>query len=146
MTTSALKLKNSEKVFAAYEPYFKNGISLLQQAKKGLKPKAVFEFIGLSGLSTQVVEIALNKNMKTFQNYRDKNTLLDAPTSEKLLKLFALYRKGTEVFGSVQAFTEWLSKPAFGIGNTVPQSIIDTNTGIDLIKEELVRIAYGDVA
>jgi putative toxin-antitoxin system antitoxin component (TIGR02293 family) len=72
--------------------------------------------------------------------------MLDAVTSEKLLKLFALYNKGSEVFGSLDAFTDWLSKPAYGIGSQIPQDIIDTMTGIDLIHDELVRIEYGDLA
>jgi putative toxin-antitoxin system antitoxin component (TIGR02293 family) len=84
--------------------------------------------------------------MKTFQNYRDKKAALDVITSEKLLKLFALYSKGAAVFGSIDAFTDWLSKPAYGIGNQVPQDLIDTMTGIDLIKDELIRIEFGDLA
>jgi putative toxin-antitoxin system antitoxin component (TIGR02293 family) len=134
------------KLLLKYEPYFRNSISLLGKAKKGLDAKAVFEFVSLSHLSQDMVESVLSKSMKTFQNYQGKKTLLDAPTSEKLLKLFALYNKGAEVFGSVDAFSEWLSKPAYGIGNKVPQDIMDTMTGLELINEELVRISYGDLA
>ena len=146
MATTISRKKDLEKVLEKYEPHFKNDIALLFQAKKGLKPQAVFDFIGLSELPHQLVEEVFNKSMKTFQNYLTKNTLLDASTSEKLLKLFALYQKGAEVFGSIEGFAEWLTKPAYGIGNVVPQTIIDTATGIDLINEELVRIEYGDLA
>jgi uncharacterized protein (DUF2384 family) len=75
-----------------------------------------------------------------------QNKLLNASTSEKLLRLYALYQRGLIVFGSAEAFTEWLMKPAFGIGNLVPLTILDTATGIKLINEELVRIANGDLA
>ena len=129
-----------------YEPFFQNNIILLQKAKTGLSPEAAFDFMLISELPGEQVEAALNKSIKTFQNYREKKANLDVTTSEKLLKLFALYSRGTTVFGSLDAFTEWLSRPAYGIGNQVPQTLLDTMTGIELINDELVRIEYGDLA
>src|SRR3712207_3390482 len=120
------------KLLLRYEPFFRNNISLLFKAKKGLSPQAVFDFIFISDLPVRLVELALNRSMKTFQNYKEKKTPLDAITSEKLLKLFALYSKGTEVFGSLDAFRDWLARPAYGIGSQVPQDLLDTVTGIDL--------------
>ena len=146
MPAAVDRRKGPEKVLSTYEPYFKDSISLLFRAKKGLKPEAVFDFMFISALSNEMIEAALNKTIKTFQNYKEKHTTLDAVTSEKLLKLFALYQKGSEVFGSTEAFSEWLSKPAYGIGNRIPQTIMDTMTGVDLIYEELIRIEYGDLA
>jgi putative toxin-antitoxin system antitoxin component (TIGR02293 family) len=143
---SSLKQRDPDKVLLKYKPGFKSTISILLHAKRGLEPDAVFDFILISDLSNNKVEFALNKSLKTFQNYKEKNMTLDAVTGEKLLKLFALYNKGAEVFGSVDAFSEWLSKPAYGIGNEIPENIMDTMTGIDLINEELVRIEYGDLA
>lgn len=86
------------------------------------------------------------ESMKTVQSHKHKNTVLDAATSEKLLKLFALYSKGVAVFGSVDAFTDWLSRPAYGLGNRVPDELLDTLTGVELIADELTRIEYGDLA
>ena len=132
-------------VLSKYEPFFQNNISLLYKAKKGLSPQAVFDFILLSDLPNEQVEAVLNKSIKTFQNYREKKTALNAITSEKLLKLFALYSKGIGIFGSIDAFRDWLSRPAYGIRVQVPQDMIDTITGIGLINEELIRIEYGDL-
>jgi putative toxin-antitoxin system antitoxin component (TIGR02293 family) len=146
MPGTLLKNRNAAKVLSRYEPFFQNNISLLSKAKKGLQPEAVFDFILISDLSNEQVETALNRSMKTFQNYKEKKTLLDTSTSEKLLKLFALYNEGAEIFGSLDAFTDWLSRPAYGIGKQVPRDLLDTMTGIDLITDELKRIEYGDLA
>jgi putative toxin-antitoxin system antitoxin component (TIGR02293 family) len=145
MATAIAKKKVLEKVLTKYEPYFRNDIVLLFEAKKGLKPQAVFDFISLSGFPDHLIEKVFCKSMRTFRNYKTKNSSLDASTSEKLLKLFALYKKGTDVFGSVDGFAEWLTKPAYGIGNITPQTIINITTGIDLVKEELARIGHGDL-
>ncbi len=146
MPGTPVKDRDAAKVLSRYEPFFQNNISLLFKAKKGLQPESVFDFIFISDLPNEKVEAALNKSMKTFQNYKDKKTVLDAITSEKLLKLFALYSKGAAVFGSIDAFASWLSRPAYGIGNQIPQDLMDTITGIDLINDELKRIEYGDLA
>lgn len=146
MTGAGAKSGHAIRVLSRYEPFFQNNIALLTKAKKGLSPEAVFDFMLVSELPNEQVESALNKSVKTFQNYREKKTALDAPTSEKLLRLFSLYRKGADVFGSLDAFSQWLSRPAYGLGNQVPQTLMDTITGLELIGEELVRIAYGDLA
>ena len=35
---------------------------------------------------------------------------------------------------------------AYGLGNQVPFTLMDTFTGISLIEEELIRIEFGDLA
>lgn len=146
MRETVKKYRDAAKALSRYEPFFQNNISLLSKAKKGLQVEAVFDFILISDLPNEQVEAALNKSMKTFQNYKEKKTILDTTTSEKLLKLFALYSKGAEIFGSIDTFSDWLSRPAYGIGKQVPQDLLDTMTGIDLITDELKRIEYGDLA
>src|SRR5438105_14700639 len=133
-------------VLSKYQGSFDNSIALLLSAKKGLKPEAVFDFISISQFSLSMVERLLSKTIKTFNNYKENNTLLDSTISEKLLKLFSLYNKGVSVFGSVEEFNKWIAEPAFGLGNQVPQNLLDTITGIELVAEELIRIEYGDLA
>lgn len=133
-------------ILSKYEKSFDNSISILLQAKKGLKAQAVFDFISISQFSNQLIEQLLKKTLKTFTTYKDQNTLLDSAVSEKLLKLFALYDKGISVFGTKEEFNKWIGEPAFGLGNQVPQTLLDTITGIDLVGEELARIEYGDLA
>lgn len=129
-----------------YAPYYASDFSILNKSKKGLRAEAFFDFVSLSGFSNDLLESTFNRSLKTFQNYKNNDTALDPEISEKLLKLFALYTRGITVFGNLSSFSEWLSKPAFGLGNLVPRQIIDTMTGIYLIDEELQRIEFGDLA
>ena len=133
-------------LLAKYEGSYDNSISLVLSAKKGLKAEAIFDFMQISLFSATLVEQLLNKTIKTFTKYKEQETLLDATVSEKLLKLFALYDKGAAVFGSIEEFNKWLAEPAFGLGNQVPQDLLDTISGIELVGEELTRIEYGDLA
>jgi hypothetical protein len=62
---------DSIRILSRYEPFFQNSITLLAKAKKGLSAEAVFDFMLISDLSNEHMETALNKSMKTFQNYRE---------------------------------------------------------------------------
>ena len=50
---------------------------------------------------------------------------------------------GYEVFGDPQIFNRWLKTPSEALGNVTPLSMMDTLYGIDEIKKEIGRIAYG---
>jgi len=133
-------------VMGTYQPYYLNQISLLTNSKKGLSAKAALDFISISGFSKEEFQETFKTTVKTIQNYATNDLKLDAALSEKLLKSFALFDKGMEVFGSGQAFHQWLNMPSYGLGNQVPFDLMDTITGISLIEEELIRIEFGDLA
>jgi len=129
-----------------YQSMYANDIALLTHSKKGLSAKAALDFIAVSGFSYQEFQEIFKTTVKTIQNYAMQNMKLDAALSEKLLKSFALFNKGIELFGSPRAFHDWLNTSAYGLGNEIPYNLLDTITGISLIEEELIRIEYGDLA
>jgi len=129
-----------------YQLMYANDIALLTHSKIGLNARAALDFISVSGFSYQEFQETFNTTVKTIQNYVSQGMKLDAALSEKLLKSFALFDKGIELFGSPGAFHDWLNTSAYGLGNEIPYNLMDTITGISLIEEELIRIAYGDLA
>jgi putative toxin-antitoxin system antitoxin component (TIGR02293 family) len=57
-----------------------------------------------------------------------------------------MHTKGQKVFGNPESFRRWLEKPAYGLDEQIPLDLLQTSGGIDLVMEELDRIAYGDLA
>ena len=88
----------------------------------------------------------LDVSYKTITRYQKENKKLSPLQSEFILKTIVLYNKGEKVFGTNESFSNWLNKPAFGMGNRVPKTFITTVTGINYILDELNRIAHGDLA
>ncbi len=88
----------------------------------------------------------LDVSYKTITRYQKENKKLSPLQSEFILKTIVLYNKGEKVFGTNESFINWLNKPAFGMGNRVPNTFITTVTGINYILDELNRIAHGDLA
>jgi putative toxin-antitoxin system antitoxin component (TIGR02293 family) len=97
-------------------------------------------------LLIQQEEIAqiLHVSSKTLRNYEMERKKLNPTTSEQVLKLQRMADKGKEVFGDPKAFLRWLQTPAYGLEHQIPMQLLQTSGGIDLIIEELDRIAYGD--
>lgn len=129
-----------------YRPLYANPVAILSNAKHGLAATAAIDFLNLSGFTQTEFQATFKTTVKTIQNYATQQLKLDSVLSEKLLKAFALFEKGIEVFGSAQAFHDWLNQPAFGLGGALPYDLMDTITGIMLIEEELIRLEYGDLA
>jgi putative toxin-antitoxin system antitoxin component (TIGR02293 family) len=135
-----------EDTMVHYQVMYANPVSLLSNSKKGLSAKAALDFISISGFTYDEFQETFKTTVKTIQNYAAQKLKLDASLSEKLLKCFALFKKGIEVFGSAKAFHQWLNTASYGLGNQIPYTLMDTFTGISLIEEELIRIEYGDLA
>lgn len=75
---------------------------------------------------------------------KKKNTeKFDSQISERLVFLNDVLGYGREVFDDKDNFNEWLRTPSEAFGNVTPLSLMDTLYGIDEVKKEIGRIAYG---
>lgn len=144
--SAAIDNPNVQKVLKKYEKKYDNNISLFMSSKKGLEPQAAFDLIAITLLTGPMIESILYVTLKTLSNYKQRKTHLNAAMSEKVLSIFALYKKGISIFGSVEEFNKWMEAPAYGLGGQRPNNLLDTMTGINLISEELTRIEYGDLS
>ena len=129
-----------------YNTLNKSQKSIIEKSLEGLTSSAVEDFISISDCSAIFVSDVLDITTKTLHKYLKEDTKLTRTQSEKILKLIKLYEVGLEVFGNIKAFNEWLDKPSYGLSRLVPRDIIKLSTGIDLVEDELMRIAYGDFA
>ncbi|QKG52433.1 antitoxin Xre/MbcA/ParS toxin-binding domain-containing protein [Hymenobacter sp. BRD67] len=131
---------------ASLEEVLTDAFALVMQARSGVPAKTAFAVANLLQLSTDELADLLHTTTKTLRTYREANKRLAPAASEQVLKLLALARQGSEVFGEPTAFRRWLAKPAYGLDNQLPLSLLQTSGGIDLVAEEVSRIAYGDFA
>lgn len=131
-------------VLYKYKANNNDKLALITKASTGLNANSFFELAEISGINKESLAGFLNLSLKTFNRYYKENKKLNPVNSEQILKFFMLYNKGTEVFGTINAFNNWLHKPAFGLGNLTPYSFLSTISGIDLIYNELINIEFGD--
>mgnify|MGYP000353694700 FL=1 len=64
--------------------------------------------------------------------------------SENVVKLAELYEIGLSAFdNNSESFVTWLDSPIPALNNDKPIHLLSSSLGIDLVKEELLRIEYG---
>ena len=131
---------------SVYQKFYKSDVVLIAAAKAGVSSHAISDLMGLSGKQVDEIASLLYVTTRTVRNYQHENKKLPVLQSEQLLKLYALYDKGIETFGSADAFNGWLSKSAYGLSNEIPNNLLLTSTGIKMVMDELIRIQHGDFA
>jgi putative toxin-antitoxin system antitoxin component (TIGR02293 family) len=140
------KLKKDTNLLLKYKNNINDSFALVHEANKGVNSEEFFKFAKLSEQNPSTLSRYLNISLKTLTRYRRGRKKLSPDKSEQLLKWFALYLKGLSIFGEMDSFNNWLNKKAYGLGNIIPITLLNTSTGIELILDELKRIEFGDLA
>lgn len=137
----------ASQILKKYRKSIKDDYSIVKMSNAGVDAKVFFDLVELSGINRNILaEDIFDVSVKTMLRYHKENKKLNARQSEVALKLLSLIDKGIQVFSSIESFMSWLRKPALGLGNQNPIILMNTNTGIDLVEEELIRIEFGALA
>ena len=86
----------------------------------------------------------LNISVKTFREYKKPKSTFKENVKEQVLLLLSLMKHGTEIFGSMKEFDNWLNRENFYFDSKSPASFINTITGIRFIDDKLTAMEYGD--
>lgn len=124
--------------FIAGSGYF----DFIQLSRSGIIKEALLNLSRQLSFSLSELAQVVHVSERTLQRYAD-DAKLSADTSERAILLSQLYQRGTEVFGQLENFKEWMrtSLPAFNY--QTPISLLDTTFGFQLIQDELGRIEHG---
>lgn len=83
----------------------------------------------------------------TYNKKKRDNDLLSGRDSEVVLVLTELLDFGLEVFNNeAEKFQRWLKKPNISLGGATPESLFDSLTGIQEVRNSLNRLEHGNLA
>ena len=85
----------------------------------------------------------LNVSERTIQRYKREKKKFDSIHTERLLLIMLLFKKGIEVFGSTSNFITWINTQNISLGGIEPMSLLDNSFGINMVKNELLKIEHG---
>lgn len=119
--------------------------TLINNAHQGIEVSYFDRLLEKTGIGKGVLASLLGVDPRTIDNYRKSNKRFDTLEGELLLKLDGLFDFGEEVFEEMSEFMEWLSKNSVGLENRRPLDLLSTSTGVDLVRDELMRIEHGYV-
>ena len=115
-------------------------------ARRGISGREIQDMVNEKLTTTKELAYVLGVNERTVRTYQREQSELSPQQSEQLLKYNRLLFRGKEIFGSEDAFKRWLHKPAYGLDNDIPLEYLVTSEGINLVSEEVERIANGEFA
>jgi len=118
---------------------------LISAARQGISKSGLINLSKQSGLSIKSLSRFLSVTERTIQRLDD--TLRFKPdVSERILMIAQLYANGFEVFGDKDKFRTWMGTYNISLGNVTPISLMDTAIGINILNNELQKIAHGITA
>jgi putative toxin-antitoxin system antitoxin component (TIGR02293 family) len=118
-----------------------NPYEIINIARKGLPKQSADILSKAVGLTDREMVRILNLSERTFHRYQPE-TMFDTATTERLLQLAFIYRKGEEVFEDLSVFKSWMRQPHVLFNDKSPLDMLDTNTGFQLVQDEIGRIEY----
>jgi putative toxin-antitoxin system antitoxin component (TIGR02293 family) len=119
---------------------------LITTTREGVDFKTFKEFSETYSLSLTSWSKILNMSERTIQRYRREKKRFDSIHAEKLLLIMLLFNKGSDVFGNTENFLTWINSENIALGGVKPLELLDNSFGINLVKDELIKIEHGILA
>ena len=136
----ALHLMGLEKISPFRE--VQNVSDFISCIREGVPKIAVDNLASITGFNGAEMAGILRTSDRNLRRYQPKEKL-NAEQSERIIELAKLYSRGEEIFGSLDAFKEWMSSSVLALGNKKPKDFLDTSLGIEMLMDELGRIEHG---
>ena len=115
--------------------------------RKGLPYESIEIISRRANLSIKQVLHLFGFPQTTYNKKKKDKDLLGGRDSEMILVLTELLDFGLEVFNNEEEkFQRWLKKPNISLGDVTPESLFDSLTGIQEVRNSLNRLEYGNLA
>lgn len=135
-----IKGRNEEYVWS-------NRLERVSIIRRGLPYESIEIVSKRMGLPVKQLLTLLGVPQTTYNKKKREKELLSGRDSEVILLLTELIDFGTEVFNNeLEKFQRWLKKPNVSLGGVNPDSLFDSITGIQEVKNALNRLEYGNMA
>lgn len=119
---------------------------LINTTRKGVDYDTFDRFTGTFPLNSTDWSRILNVSERTIQRYKREKKRFDSIHTERLLYVMLLFKKGIEVFGNTTNFISWINSKNISLGGIEPISLLDNVFGINMVKDELIKIEHGILA
>lgn len=119
---------------------------LIESIRQGVDYNTFDKFSGRFPLNNTEWSRILKVSERTMQRYKKEKKRFDSLHSERLLLIMLLFKKGEEVFESTDNFIHWLNSENISLGGIKPIRMLDNSFGVNMVKNELIRIEHGVLA
>lgn len=119
---------------------------LIQVARKGIDFPRFSALALLCPFSMSEWSEFLHLSERTIQRYQKEKKSFDPAASGRIIEILVLYKMVISALGSASKANTWLDTESVALGGARPKELLDTSLGIQLLKEEILRIEHGVLA
>lgn len=119
------------------------GADLAHLVSNGLPKQTIKRLADSLGVDEREIIKLLPVTPRNLQRYKDTDKLSET-VADRLVALASLFEWGEHVLGK-DYFNEWLHTLSLPMHDK-PIDLLTSNTGIQAVKDELIRIAFGILA
>ena len=124
-----------------------NRIERVAIIRRGLPYESIDVIGQKANLPIKQVLHYLGVAQTTYNKKKRENEFLSGRDSEVILVLIEVLDFGLEVFNNEkEKLQRWLKKPNPSLGSVTPESLFDSITGIQEVRNALNRLEYGNMA
>ncbi|MFA5816320.1 MAG: MbcA/ParS/Xre antitoxin family protein [Bacteroidales bacterium] len=116
---------------------------LIQAARKGIGYPRFAALAKAFPFSIRDWSGFLHISERTLQRYSKEAKAFDPVSSERIIEITLLYKQAITVFGSKNKLDVWLDIQNVALGGAKPKELLDSTLGLQLVRNELVRIEHG---
>lgn len=143
MTPANIYNRLGGKKFVPVAQPIQTGTDLANLVSHGLPKHTIKHLADSLGVDEREIISLLPVTPRNLQRYKDTDRLSET-VADRLVTLASLFEWGEHVLGK-DYFNDWLHTPSVPLGNK-PIALITSNTGVQVVKDELTRIAFGVLA
>lgn len=124
-----------------------NPIERIEITRQGLPVDSIEEISTKAAFPIVRMIQLIGLPQTTYNKKKRGNELLGRKESEIVLVLSELLDFGLDVFNNEsEKFQRWLQKPNLSLGGVTPESLFDSQTGIQEVKNCLNQLEFGNMA
>ena len=136
------KIKAGSKTYA-----WQNAEERISVVREGLPYDSVDVIGQRLGSPIKSVLHLLGIPQTTYNKKKSEHSLMDRRESEWIISITELITYGVDVFNQEEEkFMRWLKKPNPALAGQLPETLLDTFTGIEQVKTCLDQLEYGSFA
>lgn len=109
---------------------------------EGITKSEFLNIVSLTGMTLRDFATLLPVTKRTIEKAK-ANDKLRPDVSDRVLEIGTLYLEGIDLFGSKEAFNEWLNFHLMALGGEKPIKLLNSSNGIQLVRDIMGRIAHG---
>ncbi|MEA1910235.1 MAG: antitoxin Xre/MbcA/ParS toxin-binding domain-containing protein [Spirochaetota bacterium] len=117
-------------------------VQVIKSLELGISAAAIEEIASYLDITINELMEYLHISLSTW-NRRKKAGKLDFNLSDKVFQVSKLLEYAENVFGNSEKVSFWFKRPSIVFENLQPVELIGSLSGINLIKDELIRIEHG---